>query len=218
MSYGGSCLLAENAVEFFTALRAFLETRGIELEPTAATTPDVVFACGLLTRERIAAGEPVVVVAAPVFPGETTAVYRSVVVSRTDGPADLASAQEGTLAVNEYGSWSGWHGYVDDLAGHGLPVPHRRVVTGGHRASVGAVRHGDAAVAAIDSSLWRWLPGDERDGLRVIHETVDWPAPPLSVRAGTDDAVVDSLVSAPATRPATRADYDFMLAARTPLS
>lgn len=218
MTYGGTCLLADNAVEIFLGMQASLRAGGIALGPAEPDEPDVLFACGLLTRERIAAGRPFVVAAAPVFPGERAPVYRSVVITRTTGPADLASAQEGTLAVNEYGSWSGWHGYVDDLRDNGLPVPEGRVVTGGHRASVRAVRERAGVVAAIDSSLWRWLPSDERDGLRVIHETVDWPAPPISVRNGTDRTLVDALLALPALTAATTADYDFMLDARTPVN
>ncbi|GJM37247.1 MAG: hypothetical protein DHS20C19_06140 [Acidimicrobiales bacterium] len=218
MTHGGTCLLAENAVEFFAGLQAPLRALGIDLGAADEDDADVLFACGLLTREWIAAGRPFDAVAAPVLPGESAPVYRSVVITRDDGPGDLATAQEATLAVNEYGSWSGWHGYVDDLRTNGLPVPERRVVTGGHRSSVRAVRDGQADVAAVDSSLWRWLPGDERSLVRVIHETADWPAPPISVRSGTDRALIDALLSMPDLATTTTADYDFMLEARTPVN
>ena len=219
LTHRGSCLLAENAAEFLLGLQAGLRAHGIDLVvgPEGDAT-QVLFACGLLTREWIAAGRPFDVVAAPVFPGETGAVYRSVVITRDDGPADLAAAQEGTLAVNEYGSWSGWHGYVDDLRHHGFAVPHRRVVTGGHLASVAAVRDGRAHVAAIDSSLWRWLAPDDRPRLRVVHETADWPAPPFSVRRGSDVRFTDALLAAPDLVAATTADYDDLLERRTPVS
>ena len=75
-----------------------------------------------------------------------------------------------------------------------------------------------ARVAAIDSSLWRWLPADEREGVRVIHETIDWPAPPFSLRHGVDPEVVAGLVNSEQVVAAATADYDFMLDARTPVS
>lgn len=219
LTHRGSCLLAENAAEFLLGLEKHLRAHGVDLvvgpEGDAA---EVLFACGLLTREWIAAGRPFDVVAAPVFPGETAPVYRSVVITRDDGPADLDAAQEGTLAVNEYGSWSGWHGYVDDLRSHGSPAPRARVVTGSHLASVEAVRDGRAHVAAIDSSLWRWIGPEQRRRLRVVHETADWPAPPFSVRRGSDVRLTDALLAAPDLVAATTADYDDMLERRTPVS
>ena len=219
LTHRASCLLAENAAEFLLGLETNLRAHGVDLVvgPEGEAT-DVLFACGLLTREWIAAGRPFDVVAAPVLPGETDAVYRSVVITRDDGPADLAAAQEGTLAVNEYGSWSGWHGYVDELRSHEFPVPRHRVVTGGHLASVGAVRDGTAHVAAIDSSLWRWIEPEQRRRVRVVHETTDWPAPPFSVRRGCDVRLTGALLAAPDLVAATTADYDVMLERRTPVS
>ncbi|MEM7142535.1 MAG: PhnD/SsuA/transferrin family substrate-binding protein [Actinomycetota bacterium] len=225
LTLGGCCCLGENAIELFARIHVPLAERGVVVElmnggveAPNAVDADVLFACGLLTREWIDDGRPFEIVAAPIFPGETSAVYRSVVVVRDDGPIDLADAQTGTLAVNEYGSWSGWNGYVDDLRAHGLPVPSRRVLTGGHRNSATTVREGLADVAAIDSSLWRWLPTEERAGLRIVHETQDWPAPPFSLRHGTPEAARTALLDLANVVPASVDAYDDMLDRRTPIS
>jgi ABC-type phosphate/phosphonate transport system substrate-binding protein len=54
------------------------------------------------------------------------------------------------------------------------------VLSGSHVASINAVVRGDADVAAIDDSVWSWLESrGQPQGLRVIDQTPEWPAPPL---------------------------------------
>lgn len=207
-----SCL-ADNSWPLLAAAVGAVRATGRDIVVVADLEPgdaDVVFACGLLTRELIATGAPLEIVAAPIFPGERRPVYRSFVVTRESGPDDLATASTGQLAVNDYGSWSGWHAYLTHLAEQGLPSPSadRRTETGGHQRSMDAVAAGTCDIAAIDSSVWH----DSRAaGLKVIATTRDWPAPPFSLATSIDDEVREAVVSLPDVVAATAATYDEML-------
>jgi ABC-type phosphate/phosphonate transport system substrate-binding protein len=158
------------------------------------------------------------IVAAPHFPGERGGLYRSVIVARS--AISLIDAAASTIAVNEYGSWSGWHGYVAWLDGSGLEPTGERVLTGSHVASAEAVRGSIADVAAIDATIWRELV--DQTGLTVIATTDDWPAPPISLATRLDDHTVhrlrDSLRRSGFVDDADDEDYRFMLSARTDLS
>lgn len=182
---------------------------------------DLLWACGLLTAELVAGGADLDVVAAPVFTGETSAVYHSVIIARAGArPAGRR------LAINEYGSWSGYRALFHDAACRADDRWHpdlmnEIVVTGAHVESVAAVAAGRADVAAIDHSVWDWLVTDDHDavvGLSVVDKTVDYPAPPLSigrtVRSHDRARLVDALLEfdgAPTLVPASIDDYRFML-------
>ena len=207
-------LLGDNTVPILHGLVSSLQAEGLEVsfdkelpadEREAAARSgqmDVVFACGLLTVQMQRDGAPLQVVGAPLFPGEREPVYRSVVVVREG--SDLRSvddAMAGRLAVNEYGSWSGWRAWELHAAEHGHDAEEHptHVLSGGHVHSMGLVRSGVADVAAIDSSIWNAAHDDERAGLVVIDETRDWPAPPLSVvdtMSPAHRAVLDRVIDA----------------------
>lgn len=218
--------LAANATPVLDRAVAALRTAGIditaaidiEVDPAGDGDADLLLACGLLSIEMIDGGAAREIVAAPRFPGERAAVYRSVLVARD--PIGLREAAAAPLAVNERGSWSGWHGVVSWLAASGLAVTGPRIETGSHLASVDAIRRGAAAVAAIDATVWRDLV--DPDGLRVIATTDDWPAPPFSIATGLDpasaDAIRTALVAQPDIEAARDDDYRFMLAARRPFT
>lgn len=173
---------------------------------------DITWACGLVTTEGIARGRwDADIVAAPVFPGESRPVYRSLVIQR------IGAVARRLYAINQVDSWSGHHALRVHL-GHEFPT----IKTGTHVGSVQAVRGGAADAAAIDSSVWAYLvarePELERD-LVVVDQTIDWPAPPFAVSLGLDDdlraAILETLTSASvpglvAIVPATTADYDSM--------
>ncbi len=182
---------------------------------------DVLWACGLLTAELVAGGFELDVVAAPVFDGETEPVYRSVIVTRADTTGPI-----GRLAVNEYGSWSGYRALFHDALArsHDRWHPDRMdelVVTGAHVASVAAVAAGRADAAAIDHSVWDWLVSTDPgavDGIVVVDRTVDCPAPPISlgpgVRAEERTAMTAALLDLdgpPRLVGASIDDYRFML-------
>jgi ABC-type phosphate/phosphonate transport system substrate-binding protein len=178
---------------------------------------DLVFACGLLTAEMIRDGVPIQIVAAPIFPEESAAVYRSVIVARQDSAVgSVADGLSYRLAVNEYGSWSGWRAYERHLEALGRSADEHptTVLSGGHARSVAAVRDGVADIAAIDSSIWRALPQEDRRGLVVIDTTKDWPAPPLSLHTGVPAAVrsaVDAILGNGDWHAARTEDYAEMI-------
>lgn len=225
--------LGANTVPILGHLAAGLRRVGVDvefddrLEPgerdelLRADAVDLVWACGLLTMERIAAGARLEVVAAPVFAGETAARYRSVVVVRSDSEAsEVSDTFTGRLAVNELGSWSGYRGYsawLDEL-GESIDSYRTVVLTGSHRNSTSAVLEGVADVAAVDHTVWDHLvsTGSSVGGLRVLASTTDWPAPPFSVRPEFARELRDALVGLSVAgldriEPTTAAAYEPML-------
>jgi phosphonate transport system substrate-binding protein len=188
------------------------------------------WACGLLTVERLAAGTlDAEIVAAPVFLGERAPVYRSVIVARRSvGATSLAELAGTRLAINEPSSWSGHHALRAHLAALGRSEPFFGAVsvTGGHDASVDALMDGTADVAAIDHTIWDdRLARDPRVGesLVVVDHTADWPAPPFSLSRAlppeTRQALARALVEARPRRleaiaAAKSADYDPIRAGR----
>lgn len=193
-----SCL-GDNTVPILSELVAQLNDAGVDIDFDASQEPgereaafrrgdvDVVWACGLLTA-AVADGLDVEVIAAPVFDGEPGPVYRSVIVVPAGSDAmTVSDTFEGRLALNEYGSWSGYRGFERWLADQSLSIDGYRthVPTGSHRNSARALNEGVADVAAIDQTVWRHLVATEPwvSGLRVLTVTSDWPAPPFSVRS-----------------------------------
>lgn len=192
--------LGENTVPILRDLVAGLVEVGVDIEFDEYAEPgereelflsgeaDLVWACGLLTVERIDDLD-LEVVAAPVFTGESAPVYRSViVVSATSDARSVSDTFSGRLALNEYGSWSGYRGFERWLAENSLSIDSYRthVLTGSHRNSARSIVDGVADVAAIDHTVWDHLIAGEDwvSGLRVLTLTTDWPAPPFSLRSG----------------------------------
>lgn len=153
--------------------------------------------------------------------------YRSVVVAR---PGFALRAPR--AAINGWQSLSGWASLGVFLSEQGL-VSSQTVPTGSHRASLAALRRGEADVAAIDAVTWslagRFWP-HEVEGLLVIGRGPEIPALPLISRPGGPspavwkDVAEEALNAAPSVRglgltgytPQTPADFDAVpaLAAR----
>jgi phosphonate transport system substrate-binding protein len=182
-----------------------------------------VWLCGLATTELIDSGRfDAEIVAAPVFPGESRPVYRSVVVARREAGASTLDELAGTrLAINGKGSWSGYHALRAHLAEAGRFEAFFGSVTeaGSHDASIDRLLAGEADCAAIDSSVWddRCARDPSTRELSVVARTRDHPVPPFSVSRALDAdlrrAITAALVgSAPvglhAIVPAAGADYD----------
>lgn len=229
-------LLGPNTIDDLRHIAAHLDGRGVETtivdvrdlhdvgdgvaDALVAGAVDVLWACGLLTAELVADGAALDVVAAPVFASETAPVYRSVIVARRGETTGRR------LAVNEFGSWSGYRVLFHDAKIRGAKCWHPErmdeiVVTGAHVASASAVVDGRADVAAIDHSVWNWLvttdPGAVED-LVVVDQTVDCPAPPISFGRTTQGRNRVGLIEAllgfegpPSLVPASIDDYRFML-------
>lgn len=207
-------LLGDNAVAALGALVPHLRDRsGLDVrfahgdgarpsDDRSVWDHDLVWACGLVTARTLGSGGfDGDVVAAPVFAGESSAVYRSAIVARPGGPvralADLARCR---VAVNETASWSGCRGPLSQLAaeGHGRAFG-ATVITGTHRRSVEAVADGRADAAAIDCTVWRHLGvGDPTLAERAVAVDVtrDWPAPPFTLHRRLDAATRARLLDA----------------------
>lgn len=210
MGLTAATYLGDNTVPILDALVATLGDAGIDIavDPTAgrdsadarahAADVDLVWMCGSLAMVLLDdATLPHDIVAAPVFAGEQTAVYRSVFVARTDGPATIDEALGSTIGVNEPESWSGHHGLRRHLGDRWFAD---ELATGSHRGSIAAVAAGDCAVAGIDVTIWRHVCATEPEAvadLRVIDQTSDWPAPPFLVRRGAESlasAIIEATV------------------------
>jgi phosphonate transport system substrate-binding protein len=187
----------------------------------------VLWMCGLATTQLIDSGQlDFEIVAAPVFPGESGPVYRSLVVARREAgrgarPSTIDDLAGTRLAINGFGSWSGYHALRAHLADSGRFDAFFASVTetGGHDASIDSLLAGEADCAAIDCSVWdAWSARDPRiQELQVVATTRDQPAPPFSVSRALDPdvrrAITAGLLRATpagldAIVPATDADYD----------
>jgi ABC-type phosphate/phosphonate transport system substrate-binding protein len=183
---------------------------------------DLVWACGLLTAELIDVRSDYTVVGAPVFEESGQAVYRSIIVVRDD--ATFATASDlllGRLAVNEYGSWSGYVGFGEWLAGEDGSIDdfHVHVITGSHALSLDALRDRVADVASIDSTVWDDIGPAGRQGLRAFASTRWWPSPPFSVKTELVEELTPALLACNvaglvAIEPAEIENYRFMLTTR----
>jgi ABC-type phosphate/phosphonate transport system substrate-binding protein len=184
----------------WAALRDALRAAGIEA-PAALSRPEDYHApwedpglvlgqtCGYpyVTRLRGA----VRLVATPVYAAEGCAgpAYRSAIVARAGEGADIADFRGRVAAVNTWDSQSGMNAFRAAAAARagGRPLFARVLRTGGHRASLAALREGRADIAAIDPVSWALLgrvAPAERAGLGVIGFTEATPGLPLVAAAG----------------------------------
>ena len=166
-----------------------------------APSLDLVWMCGYLTASLISTGRMShEIVATPVFGGYGEPVYHSVVITRADGPPSLRAALDTRLAVNEFESWSGFHGLKAHVE-RSFPGTWfaDEMVTGSHRASIQAVADQACDVAAIDVTIWEHVAATEPEAavsLRVVDRTADWPAPPFSLAAHLELEWRDIIIAA----------------------
>jgi len=185
------------------ALVGLLRARGTDIEVVDAAAAsgcgtaaaevvanlDLVWACGLLTAELVADGCPIEVVAAPVFAGETAAVYRSVIVARAtssgvggsaSGSASVPGAEQGArsvggplgladlarlrVAVNETGSWSGYRALLREFG----------VVRGESPAAVAAAIETDMILTGAHLESVRAVADHRADIAAVDSSIWDW--------------------------------------------
>ncbi len=184
-------LLAQNADEILAATCERLDASFEALQSwqdrlEAATQGhfDGVWVCGLLGMRMLRSGDlDGLVGAAPVFQGRNKPVYQSIVVARSgSGFASLADVAGSVLAVNDYGSWSGYGALVEHLETHrrSIDLFRSELETGSHAASIASVQDRRADVAAIDHTVWDWATArGDTEGLVVIDRSSPWPAPPL---------------------------------------
>ena len=194
----------------WAALRDRLRGRGLEVPDLLDRTgshesywlrPDLLFAqtCGYPYVQELKG--KVRLVATPVFryPGGKGARRGSFIVVREDDPArDIPDLAGKRAAINDWLSNSGMNLLRVTVA------PHARdgrffadvTVTGGHMASIAAIREGRADTAAIDSITWgmhaRHAP-ETVAGVRIIGETRMGPGLPYITRRTTSDADLATL-------------------------
>ena len=127
---------------------------------------------------------------------------RSVVVARAaQGHWALEGFRGGRAAFNTTHSQSGYNAFRALLAplARGGQFFESTLETGGHSASVDAVREGRADLAAIDcvtyAELSRYTP-QATEGLRIITTTAAYPGLPLITANTTTDADITRLQSA----------------------
>ena len=158
--------------------------------------------CGYPLTTRLAGR--VHYVATPCYraPGCEGPRYSSMVVVReSEDAADLADMRGRRAAYNSQNSQSGYNSLralVAPLAagGHFFSAT---LETGAHRASVAAVRHGTADLAAIDAVSFALLQRDlpaEVTGLRVLARTESAPGLPLVTARQTTPLDIERLRSA----------------------
>ncbi|MGL3606271.1 phosphate/phosphite/phosphonate ABC transporter substrate-binding protein [Rhizobium sp. G187] len=156
-------------------------------------------ACGFPYVKRLRGR--VHLVATPVYdaPGCDGPSMSSVIVMRADaGPTDLSGCAGLVAAINEPISNSGYNLLRAAVAphAHGKPFFSGVVETGGHLASLEAVRKGAADLAAIDcityDLLKRHAP-DGIDGLKILAHTPSGPSLPFITRLETSDSELAAL-------------------------
>ena len=163
---------------------------------------DAAFLCGLPYVRLRGHGVAVEPLAAPVVGGERYGgrpVYFSDVIVRADDPARSLADLAGTrFALNEDASWSGYGAPLHAFAEAGLGAPARTILTGGHAASIAAVRSGDADAAAIDSHLLDVLRAGDPSlaDVRTVTELGPWPIQPLVAAPGLGPAARERLRAA----------------------
>ena len=144
--------------------------------------------CGLPYRTRLHG--KVTLVGAPVLdlpcaPGH----YYSVVVARkNDAREDFTDYADAVIAVNGWGSQSGWAAPQNFALDHGLTFREAHI-SGGHSASALAVAQGAAEIAALDAATWEMLCryDDFTHDLKEIAHTPPTPALPY-ISAWVHDA------------------------------
>jgi ABC-type phosphate/phosphonate transport system substrate-binding protein len=178
-------------------------------DPFASGEVDLGFICTPSYRALAAARPPSVALAggAPVFDdprNEGRPVYFSelVVADRCQATSlrELAGCRFG---YNDLASQSGYRSLLDRLAALGLSERHvgALVLTGGHRASLDALRDGAIDAAAIDSNTLLGLGGPP-PGTRVIETWGPYPVQPVVVAATLDEGTVAAIRSALLALPA----------------
>lgn len=153
----------------------------------------LVWLCGLLLAERLAAGwraEAIAALPSPRARAHGQPVYFGDVVVAAGGPiATLGDLPGARLAFNERASLSGWTMMARHLREHGRDMGSfaALVETGAHAGSLEAVLDGRADVACIDSTITDEVGVPE--GVRVLASLGPYPAPPFAATTPEGAAV-----------------------------
>lgn len=142
------------------------------------------------------------------FQGGRGPYYRSAIIAcqgeRADPPktpsaSDFAGLFDGKrFAYNDRDSLSGFIALAEDLSDQHIPLSQNTLETGSHRASVKAVIHGEADVAAIDCRSWALARAyeDKTDKLVVLGWTKERMGLPYITSKTTNSEIKSALRSA----------------------
>ncbi|MEL6583672.1 MAG: PhnD/SsuA/transferrin family substrate-binding protein [Pseudomonadota bacterium] len=129
------------------------------------------------------------------MPGHGPGTYHSLIVCRDEDAVRPLEEFLSAPVINGPDSWSGCHVFNRWLAGRGLAL-HNPKVSGGHRASLAALRGGAARVAAIDAVCWRLADRlGETAGLTVIGETDDYASTPFLLGPALQDRAEEAFAA-----------------------
>jgi ABC-type phosphate/phosphonate transport system substrate-binding protein len=122
--------------------------------------------------------------------GALDGTYCAVLVTNTgDSLADLLLRPDLTVAANSADSLSGWVSLRSVASAAGISL-ERVEWTGSHAASIGALQHGSAHLAAIDAVSWALLGGQ---GLSIVGHGPRVPCLPLVTAGTSSDSLVGEL-------------------------
>jgi ABC-type phosphate/phosphonate transport system substrate-binding protein len=152
--------------------------------------------------------------------GESSHLYRSVIVARESAP--LSALVGGRVAINSHDSLSGCISLQTAAGVATGEWPGTVLITGSHLASIDAVREGRADVASIDALTWEYqrrVEAHRLDDLVVVGRGPRVPCLPLIIgRHENDDHAVQMRVQAwrsalnnAMTEPALRSTRDTLL-------
>jgi ABC-type phosphate/phosphonate transport system substrate-binding protein len=197
----------------WTALSQNLRERGLSVSESLDrqshyhavwSEPDLVFSqtCGypyvMELRQKVR------LVATPIyaFPGGEGTDRASFVIAQESHPGQSLSDFRGArAAINDRMSNSGMNLFRAAIAplAEGKPFFGSIMVSGGHVASIDAVREGLADIASVDTVTWGLLDkhAPERlEGVRIVAETPRGPGLPFITRGTTSDAELAAIRSA----------------------
>jgi ABC-type phosphate/phosphonate transport system substrate-binding protein len=129
--------------------------------------------------------------------GMSSHLYRSVIISREAGP--LMAFAGSVAAINSADSLSGCISLLSAFAITSGQWPGPVLDTGGHVASIAAVREQRADIASIDALSWAYqqrIAPQSLDGLFVVGRGPLVPCLPLITRGDADDSEVAAWRSA----------------------
>lgn len=196
-----ACLLGQPQFEGYRAVcrqmaEAGLPVAFLDNQDWVATTDrvrqgrvPVVALCGLLYKTLRAAGCPLQAVAAPLLnqPRYGKPLYWSQVLVRADSPyQDLQQLRGKTWLYNETDSCSGFRCFVAELSKLGFEASFlgERVATGSHAASLQRLAAGEGDYSVIDSTIFDYLPTEEKARFRVVHSVGPMPTPLVACLPG----------------------------------
>ena len=174
--------------------RAF-EAAGIEDVPSELTRPTETIAhwrdpkllfsqtCGLPYTQQLVDDVRLIATLCYAATGCDGPLYKSLLLAgETSSEFDLADLRRAKVAVNSFGSQSGWVALCAAVTNPGCEPDFGEVlVTGSHAASITAVAQGDAQLCAVDCITYALIEAHTPEmvaAVKVVHQSPDAPGLP----------------------------------------